>query len=92
MGAGVKIVIGLILTLVGLGLFADEIYPVIGTNINWIGNFVIVLTGVIPILLILLGLFIVWLEADELKVQKELSKETKETKPEKEEVKKEAKK
>lgn len=96
-----KIIIGLILILIGLALFVDSVIPLSGGLgltiggyvINWFDNFIIVLTGVIPIFLILVGLFVVWLEADELKAQSELSKETKkeekeEKKPEKKEVKK----
>lgn len=85
MHAAVKIIIGLVFILIGLGLFADSVYPisgVVGTfGINWLDNFVIVLTGVIPIFLILLGLFVVWLEADELKTAKEF--ETPKEKPKK---------
>ena len=72
MGAGAKIVGGLILIIIGLGLFLDSIMPIVGTGIEWVTNFIIVLTGVIPILLIIIGLFIVWLEIDELKVQREI--------------------
>lgn len=75
MHAAVKIIIGLILILIGLGLFVDSVYPLSGVKgmfgIDWLQNFVIVVTGVIPIFLILLGLFVVWLEADELKTSKE---------------------
>lgn len=75
MHAAGKIIIGLILILIGLGLFVDSEYPLFGTSsltpVAWLTNFVIVLTGVIPICLILLGLFVVWLEADELKSSKE---------------------
>jgi len=75
MHAAVKIIIGLILILIGLGLFVDSVYPLSGVEgmlgINWLDNFIIVVTGVIPIFLILLGLFVVWLEADELKTSKE---------------------
>jgi len=72
MGAGAKIIGGLILILIGLGLFIDSITPIIGTGVEWVSNFIIVLTGVIPILLIIIGLFVVWLEIDELKVQREM--------------------
>ncbi len=75
MHAAAKIIIGLILVLVGLGLFVDSVYPLLGVKgtfgIDWLGNFITVLTGTIPIFLILIGLFIVWLEADELKTAKE---------------------
>ena len=75
MHAVVKIIIGLVLILIGLGLFVDSVYPISGVKgtlgIDWLANFIIVVTGTIPIFLILLGLFIVWLEADELKTAKE---------------------
>ena len=75
MHAAIKIIIGLILILVGLGLFVDSVYPLSGVEgmlgINWLDNFVVVLTGIIPIFLILVGLFVVWLEADELKTAKD---------------------
>jgi uncharacterized membrane protein len=92
MHAAVKILIGLVLVLVGLGLFVDSVYPwmpVMGSRgpigIDWLGNFIVVLTGVIPIFFILVGLFIVWLEADELKTSKEFEEpeEKEEKKPKK---------
>ncbi|MFQ5648045.1 MAG: hypothetical protein ACE5FW_02305 [Candidatus Aenigmatarchaeota archaeon] len=70
-----KIVIGLILIIIGLGLFVDSVSPLIGTGVQWLTNFVVVLTGVIPIFLIVLGLFVVWLEVDELRARKELKGE-----------------
>ena len=73
-----KIIIGLILLVIGLGLFANGVIPgfsIAWLQTFWLNNFITVLTGAIPILLILLGLFVVWLEVDELKAQKELSKE-----------------
>jgi len=80
MHAAVKVLLGLIMIILGLGLFADSAIPIIGERgtfgIDWIYNFVVVVTGVIPMFLILLGLFVVWLELDELKAQKELSRET----------------
>ena len=91
MGAAVKIVIGLIIIAAGFGLFIDS--PSLGvwnslTGINWWNNFIITLTGVIPAILILAGIFVVWLEADELK----FSKEFEEPEPEEEEEKPEEKK
>ena len=90
-----KIIIGLILLIIGLGLFVDSVIPISGGlgmfGINWFDNFIIVLTGVIPIFLILIGLFVVWLEADELSARKELSTETKKEEPKKEESKSEEK-
>ena len=79
MHAAVKILIGLIIIAVGFGLFVDSVYgnQWTGIKINWWNNFKIVVTGFIPPLLILIGLFIVWLEADELKAGKELKTEFK---------------
>ena len=86
MHAAGKILIGLIVVAIGLFLFIDSVYPIVGTNDwipgEWLSNFLIVLTGVIPIFLILVGLFVVWLEVDELKAQKELKREEKEEKKE----------
>jgi len=75
MHAAVKILLGLIIIVIGFGLFIDS--PSLGvwnsiTGINWWNNFIIVVTGVIPALLILVGIFIVWLEADELSAEKEM--------------------
>jgi hypothetical protein len=78
MGAALKVLIGLVLLVIGLGLFSDSVSPFLPGilhQIPWLDNFVIVLTGVIPIFLILLGLLIVWLEVDEIKMEKELKKE-----------------
>lgn len=99
MGAVTKIILGLIVIVIGLGLFADSpgVMPglipndvaVVGDtdlgNIDWLGNFVVLLTGFIPPFLIVMGLFVVWLEIDELKMQRELERETE--KKEKKEVK-----
>ena len=77
MHAAVKVIIGILLLLIGLGLFVDSAYDnaITGVPINWLENFVIVLTGVIPIFLILIGLFVIWLEVDELKAEKEFKLE-----------------
>jgi cadmium resistance protein CadD (predicted permease) len=81
MHPALKIIIGLILIIIGLGLFVDSVYPILGVlgtfGIDWLKNFIVVLTGVIPIFLIIVGLFVVWLEMDELRAQKELKKEKK---------------
>ena len=89
-----KIIVGLIVLIVGLGLLVDSVVPITGGlgtfGINWFDNFIVVLTGVIPIFLILVGLFVIWLEADELKARKEIATEPKkeEKKPEVKETKK----
>ncbi len=80
MHPAIKILIGFILLAIGLGLFVDSVVPIINPllggivtvpTIDWLGNFMILVTGAIPPFLILLGLFIVWLEADELKMERE---------------------
>ena len=92
MNAAAKLLVGLIFIIIGLGLLIDSVYPILGNTgtlgINWFNNFIIVLTGVIPPFLILLGLFVVWLEVDEMKAEKELKRE--EEKAKKEEAKKPA--
>ena len=97
MHPAIKILIGFILLAIGLGLFVDSVVPIINPllggivtvpTIDWLGNFMILVTGAIPPFLILLGLFIVWLEADELKMEREfreLEKEEEETEKEEEE-------
>lgn len=79
MHAAVKILVGLFIIVVGFGLFVDSVYGNrwTGININWWQNFKVVVTGFIPPLLILIGLFIVWLEADEIKAGKEMNDEFK---------------
>ncbi len=83
MHAAAKVIIGIIVLLIGLGLFVDSAYDnaLTGVEIHWLDNFVIVLTGVIPIFLILVGLFVIWLEVDELKAEKEFKLEEEKTKP-----------
>jgi len=80
MHAAVKIILGFVFIAIGLGLFVDSIYPIVNQipgipAIDWLGNFIVVVTGVIPIFLILIGLFVVWLEIDELKAERELRSE-----------------
>jgi len=86
MNAALKLLIGLIFIVIGLGLLIDSVIPIIGIagtfGINWFNNFIIVLTGIVPAFLILLGLFVVWLEIDEMKAEKELKKEEKKAKNE----------
>lgn len=83
MHAAIKVILGIIILLVGLGLFVDSAYDnaITGVSINWLENLVIVLTGIIPIFLILIGLFVIWLEVDELKAEKEFKLEEEKSKP-----------
>jgi hypothetical protein len=87
MHAAVKVLLGLILIAIGLGLFVDSIAPILGTANyipnDWLYNFLIVLTGFIPPFLILIGLFVVWLEIDEIKAEREIRAEEKKEKSKK---------
>ncbi len=80
MHSALKILLGLFFIALGLGLFVYSIMPNPITGVEWVTNFVIVLTGLIPAFLIIIGLFVVWLEIDELKVQKEIEEEEKKEK------------
>jgi predicted tellurium resistance membrane protein TerC len=94
MHAVVKVLIGLIMIAIGLGLFAESLpqlnlgIPLI-SGIDWLGNFIVLLTGFIPPFLILIGLFVVWLEIDEIKAERELRAEEEKEKREKEKQEKE---
>jgi hypothetical protein len=90
MHAVIKVLLGLILIGVGLALFVDSVYPMVDipiiSSIDWLGNFIVLLTGFIPPFLIIIGLFVVWLEIDEIKAEKEIrAEEKKEKKEEKKE-------
>ena len=67
MHAAAKAIIGLVLVILGLAMFGDELgYHTFPGTVSWVTNFIIALTGVIPIFLILVGLFVVWLEVEEM--------------------------
>jgi predicted tellurium resistance membrane protein TerC len=81
MNAAAKVIIGLILLVIGLGLLANGVlFEDVGIGGRvWFNSFITVLIGVIPPLLILVGLFVIWLELDEIKAEKELKAEEKKT-------------
>jgi hypothetical protein len=54
---------------------AYAVYASIGTPWDLWSAFVTVVMGVVPALIFLIGLFIVWLELDEIKIERELKKE-----------------
>ena len=87
MNAALKLLIGLVLIALGLGLLIDSVIPIIGVvgtfGIDWFANLITVVTGILPAFFILLGLFVVWLEVDEMKAEKELKKEEEKEKEEK---------
>lgn len=72
MHAGIKLVIGMILILFGLWLLLPV--DLIGMtaikpwgSLNWWEDFLTVVKGVIPPIIIILGVLIVWIEGEELK-------------------------
>jgi predicted tellurium resistance membrane protein TerC len=71
-----KLLIGIVLLLVPLGLYAYEytvgaIYP----RVNLLSSLWTVIQGIIPPFLMVIGLFIIWLELDEWRIEKELKEE-----------------
>lgn len=73
MGAGAKLLLGLVLLVVGLYLIApSEVInkpAVAGVSLDWWDEFLNLLQGAIPPFLILLGVLIVWIEGEELKAK-----------------------
>ena len=87
MHPAIKLLIGIILLVVPLGLYAYEfMYP--GTHffqgtpyeIHLRASLWTVLQGIIPPFVLVIGLFIIWLELDEWKIEKELKEEEKKEK------------
>lgn len=75
-----KLLIGVLFLVIPLGLYAYEFmyktsFSLLGINFNLLGSLRVVLQGMIPPFLILIGLFIVWLELDELRIERELRAE-----------------
>ncbi len=88
MKSALKLVIGLIVVIVGLGLFVDSVFDFIpGISIRWWNNFLLVASGVIPLLLIIGGAFVLWLVMDEIKTNKEFKKYSSAPKPQPQPVK-----
>ena len=72
MHAGVKMIIGVILILAGLWLLVPSSYitavkPASMAVFDWWDDFLIMLKGIIPPMIILFGVLIVWIESEELK-------------------------
>ena len=65
MGAG-KILLGLILLIVGLWAIVPAAYQGLGL---WVELFEVI-KGVVPITLVVLGILLMWVEAEELKFKK----------------------
>jgi len=85
MNPWLKIVLGLVLLGVPLALYAYDLmtpgpiveFQVLGRKLQLspIRAFLTVLEGTIPPFIALIGLFIVWLELDELRIERELKQE-----------------
>lgn len=95
MNSLVKIFLGLILLIAPLVLYAYEFlyhtnFTIMGIELNLLGSLWIVIQGIVPPILMLVGLFIIWLELDEWRIERELKPEEK--KEEKPKEKKEKKK
>jgi len=73
MHAAIKLILGIILVLIGLWLLVPAtpmfaaIKPASWSILNWWDEFKIVLKGIIPPIVIILGVLIVWIESEELK-------------------------
>jgi len=90
MHPAIKMLIGIIFLIVPLGLYAYEFmygehFLIPGTNINvyLLKSLWTVLQGIIPPFFIVIGIFIIWLELDEWKIEKELKTEEKKEKKKK---------
>lgn len=75
MHAAVKLIIGVILIVIGLWLLVPAA-PEYGLTVikpqnlgflDWWGDFLVVLKGVIPPALVIFGALVVWIESEELK-------------------------
>ena len=65
-----KMVLGIILLLVGLWLLIPGITLSGYMSGAWLSEFIALIKGIIPPILIFLGFILVWIESEELKVAK----------------------
>ena len=77
----VKIIIGVLLVIGSVWWIAQGSQAYIARS--GIADLITVVNGALPVLVFLLGLFIVWLELDELKIERELRAEEKKEKEKK---------
>jgi uncharacterized membrane protein YwzB len=78
MQAAVKVLIGIVLVIASVWWIiqgsTQYSATIFGITHSGIQDLITVLNGAIPVLIFLLGIFIVWLEIDEMKIEKELKK------------------
>ena len=71
-----KVIIGVILVLAPIyNIWNEPLRASYGLNPK--RDLVQVIDGIVPVLVIILGLFMIWLEMDELRIEKELKTEEK---------------
>jgi hypothetical protein len=90
MHPAIKMLIGIIFLIVPLALYAYEFlyifpgtvgpYKLFGVEFHLLSSLWAVLQGIIPPFFIVIGIFIIWLELDEWKIEKELKTEEKKEK------------
>jgi hypothetical protein len=68
-----KMIIGIILVLASLYYIISG-FPAYNIKPAW-PDLLVVLNGAIPLLILLIGVFVVWLEWDEWKIERELAEE-----------------
>jgi len=66
--------------LIGVVLIVGSLVALIKDEWGLRAALLTVIKGVVPAFLILVGIFIVWLEIDEIKIEKELAREEKKAK------------
>ncbi len=77
MHAAGKVLLGILLVIASAWWILQGAQMYLGghlTTNRGIADLVTVLDGIVPVLVFLLGIFIVWLEMDELKINKEIKK------------------
>jgi alkylation response protein AidB-like acyl-CoA dehydrogenase len=72
MHAAAKVLIGVVLVVASAWWILQGSKMYIGRSA--VADLITVVNGIIPVLVFLLGIFIVWLEMDEMKVEKEIRK------------------
>jgi len=78
MNAAVKVLIGIVLVIAsawwviqGSTKYSATIFGITHSGVQ---DLITVVNGAVPVLVFLLGIFIIWLEIDEMKIESELKK------------------